>query len=243
MSAQFATTQWSQVLAARDGVGTASQQALAELCEAYWSPLYVFVRCQGHDPEEARDLTQGYFAYLLEKDILQDVEPQAGRFRSFLLASLKHFVANEWRRQRTLKRGGGTTTISLDAGAAEKSLRLEPMDQFTPEQAYERRWALTVLERAMNGVEADWVEAGRGRRFRLLKAHLVGQEPRPPLRELAQELAMTEVAVRGALHRLRRDYGQRIRDEIVETVVGPGEVDDEIRHLLSVVGPWESRQG
>jgi RNA polymerase sigma-70 factor (ECF subfamily) len=242
VGARFATTQWSQVLAARDPTDTESRRALASLCEAYWYPLYAYVRSQGHDPEESRDLTQAYFGYLLEKNILEDVEPSKGRFRSFLLASLKHFVANELRREHTLKRGGGTQTISLDTAEAENRYGLEPVDRLTSEQVYEHRWALTVLERSLARLKAAWSEGERERQFEHLKPHLTGQEPRIPYREVAAELGMTEVALRGAMHRLRQRFGELIRDEIAETVANPNEVDDEVRHLLAVVGPWESRR-
>ncbi len=242
MAARFATTQWSQVLAARDATGTESRQALTLLCEAYWYPLYAFVRSQGHDPDEARDLTQAYFAYLLEKNILEDVDPSAGRFRSFLLATLKHYVANELRKERTLKRGGGTRTLSLDTKGAESRFGLEPVDRLTPEQLYEHRWALTVLERAMECLSAEWADADKSSQFKHLRPHLTGQEPRVPFREVAAELGMSEVAVRGAMYRLRQRMGQLIRAEIKETVANPGEVDDEVRHLLAVIGPWEAHR-
>ena len=242
MGARFATTQWSQVLAARDPTGTESRQALAALCEAYWYPLYAFVRSQGHDPDESRDLTQAYFAYLLEKNILEDVDPSAGRFRSFLLATLKHYVAKERRKQGTLKRGGGTQTISLDAEDAETRYGFEPADQLTPEQVYENRWALILLERALEHLNAEWKDSERLKQFEHLKPHLTGQEPRIPFREVAAELEMTEVAVRGAMHRLRQRFGQFIRDEIADTVASPDEIDDEVRYLLAVVGPWNTHR-
>lgn len=243
MSARFVTTQWSQVIAARDGADTKADRALAALCEAYWYPLYAFLRSRGSGPDEARDLTQGYFAYLLEKDVLQSIDPEAGRFRSFLVASLNHFVANERRRQRARKRGGDMRAVSLDTGVAETRFRHEPTDRLTPEQLFERRWALTVLERAVRRLETEWADTDRGRQFQHLKAHLTGQEPRIPLRQIAVELGMTEVAVRGALHRLRQRFGQLIREEIAETVANPGDIDDEVRHLLAVVGPWEPARG
>jgi RNA polymerase sigma factor (sigma-70 family) len=238
MGARFATTQWSQVLAARDATSTESRQALAALCQAYWYPLYAFVRSKGNDVDESRDLTQSYFAYLLEKNILKDVDPEAGRFRSFLLASLTHYVSTERRKQNTLKRGGGTQTISLDTEDAENRFGLEPVDRMTPDQVFERRWALTVLERALKRIETEWADAEQ---FKHLKPHLAGQEPRVPFREVAAELDMTEVAVRGALFRMRRRLGELLRAEIAETVADPSDVDDEVRHLLAVIGPWEAR--
>jgi RNA polymerase sigma-70 factor (ECF subfamily) len=239
MGAQFATTQWSQVLAARDPTDTESRRALASLCEAYWYPLYAYVRSQGHDPDESRDLTQSFFTYLLEKKILKDVDPSAGRFRSFLLASLKHYVSKERRKQAAQKRGGGTRTISLDTENAEKRYGLEPVDERTPEQVYEHRWALTVLQRAVERLEREWGEGEKRKQFAHLKSHLTGQEPRIPFREVASELGMSEVAVRGAMFRLRQQFGQFIRTEIAETVGNPDEVDDEVRHLLAVVGHRE----
>jgi DNA-directed RNA polymerase specialized sigma24 family protein len=160
MGARFATTQWSQILAARDATSTESRRALAALCQAYWYPLYAFVRSKGHDVDESRDLTQSYFAYLLEKNILKDVDPEAGRFRSFLLASLTHYVSTERRKQNRLKRGGGTQTISLDTEDAENRFGLEPVERLTPDQVFERRWALTVLERALQHLETRRPVAG-----------------------------------------------------------------------------------
>jgi RNA polymerase sigma-70 factor (ECF subfamily) len=237
---RFTTTQWSLVLAAKEATGAESQKALAALCEAYWYPLYAYVRSQGHSPEESQDLTQAYFAYLLEKNILEDVDPSAGRFRSFLLATLKHFVSKERRKQNTLKRGGGTRTISLDTEEAEHRYGQQPADQLTPEQVYENRWALTVLERAIGHLETEWSEGARQKQLEHLKSHLTGQEPRIPFRDVAADLEMSEVAVRGAMHRLRQRFGQLIREEIAETVASPDDIDDEVRHLLAVVGPWES---
>lgn len=243
MNAQFATTQWSLVLAARDGAGTEAQRALTALCEAYWIPLYAYVRSRGHDPDESCDLTQGYFAYLLEKEILQDVRPSAGRFRSYLLASLKNFLGHEYRHQRALKRGGATITVSFDAAAAEDRFIQEPTDKLNPEQIFEHRWALTVLERALSQLQSEHADQDQQRRFELLKPHLTGRQPRVPFRQIAQKLKMTDTAVRGAMYRLRQRYGRLIREEIAETVADPEEVDEEVRHLLGVVGPWEPPQG
>jgi RNA polymerase sigma-70 factor (ECF subfamily) len=230
------------VLAARDGSETEARGALESLCQTYWSPLYAYARSLGHDADEASDLTQGFFAYLVEKEILQSVDPAAGRFRSFLFASIKHFIAHHHRRERALKRGGGTTTISLDSRSDDERLAGLQMDTMTPEQVFEYRWGLTVLERALSRLQSEWSDETKARLFESLKPHLTGQEPRIPFREIAVDLEMTDVAVRGAMYRLRQRYGQLIRLEIEETVADSADVDDEVRHLLSVIGPWETKQ-
>ena len=243
LSKQIATTQWSQVLAARDAAGTEARQALEGLCQTYWLPLYAYARSLGNDPDRAEDLTQGFFAYLLEKDILQSVEPTKGRFRSFLLASFKHFAAHQHRSDATLKRGGGTTTFSLDSTAAEDHLGQPPAKGMTPEQAFEYRWGLTVLELAIERLRSEWIEAGKGELCESLLPHLTGQEPRIPFREVGEELRLSETATRGAMYRLRQRYGQLIRAQVAETVADTAEVDDEVRHLLGVIRPWESETG
>jgi RNA polymerase sigma-70 factor (ECF subfamily) len=243
VAVEFATTNWSQVLTARDGFGTDARRALAALCEAYWYPLYAYVRRQGHDADTARDLTQGFFAELLEKDSLQNVDPAAGRFRSYLLTSLQHFLSHERDKARALKRGGGTHTISLDTGAAEKRFKLEPTEALTPETVFERGWALTVLELTLERLRLEAVESGGGMQFERLKAYLTGEEPRIPYREVAEELAMTEGAVKMAVHRLRRRFGRLLRAEIAETVADPAEVDDEVRHMLMAISPLEAPPG
>jgi RNA polymerase sigma-70 factor (ECF subfamily) len=196
----------------------------------------------GHDADEARDLTQGFFTYLLEREILQSVEPSTGRFRSFLFASIKHFIAHEHRKERALKRGGGTIKISLDSSAAEGHLADVPTEGMTPDQVFEYRWGLTVLEQALARLEAEWNDTDKARLFASLKPHLTGQEPRVPFREIGAELEMTEVATRGAMYRLRQRYGQLIRTEIAETVAKSDDVDVEVRHLLAVIGPWEAKR-
>ncbi len=242
MGGPFATTSWSQVLAVRDGSPNEAQQALAALCEAYWYPLYVFVRRQGIDPEDARDLTQAYFAQLLEKDYLHDVDPSEGRFRAFLKVSCKHFLTKERDKARALKRGGKANTISLAAEEAEGRYRFEPVDRLTPEEIFERRWALTVLERVLEKLRQEFSEADKEEEFVRLKGCLTGEEPRIPYRQVATELGSSEGAVKASVHRLRQRFGRLLREEIVETVAHPGDVDDEVRHLLGVIAPWEPRQ-
>jgi len=241
VTARIATTQWSQVLAARDGTETEARKALESLCQTYWPPLYAYARSLGHDADKARDLTQGFFAYLVDKEVLQSVEPSAGRFRAFLFAAIRNFISKDRRRERTLKRGGATTTVSLDAIVAERQLSGIPIDEMTPEQVFEYRWGLTVLERALSRLERECSDQGKAELFKSLKAHLTGQEPRVPYREISEEIDMTETAVRGAMYRLRQRYGQLIRLEIGETVADPADVDDELKYLLSVTEPWESR--
>jgi RNA polymerase sigma-70 factor (ECF subfamily) len=242
VSERFRTTRWSLIAAARDGPSTESRRALAALCEAYWYPLYAYVRLQGYDAEEAKDLTQGYFARLLEKDYLNEVEPASGRFRTFLITTLKHFLVNEAERARALKRGGGVHEISLDAQDAEGRYRYEPVDRLTPDDVFERRWALTVLERALGRLRKEFADAGKEAQFERLKAYLTGVEPRVPYRQVAAELDSTEGAVKAAVRRLRQRFGKQLWEEIAETVARPEEVDDEVRHLLSVIGPWESQK-
>lgn len=240
--AAFRTTKWSLIAAAREGSPSESEKALAELCEGYWYPLYAYVRSQGHGPEESMDLTQGYFVRLLEKDYLRRVQPAAGRFRTFLIVTMRHFLINEGERVRALKRGGGVRVLSLDADEAEGRFRCEPADRLTPEQVYERRWALTVLARVLESLQEEYVREGKRKRFARLKGYLTGEGDQVRYREVAAELEMKEPAVRAAVHRMRQRFGKALRDEIAETVADPSEVDDEVRHLLEIVGRRERSQ-
>lgn len=235
MNQVFQTTQWSLVLAARTGTTPRSREALARLCEAYWSPLYAYIRRQGHGVEEARDLTQSYFVRLLEKKYLKNVTPEAGKFRSFLLASLKNFLANEREWARALRRCG--QSISLDTHAAERSYLKELSDDLTPEEMYEWRWALEVLERVRARLHREFEAAGMLQRFDRLNACLSGEEPRLPYRKLAADLDMSENAVKVAVHRLRRRFGKLLREEIAQTLADPShvDVDEEVRYLLNVI--------
>jgi RNA polymerase sigma-70 factor (ECF subfamily) len=236
MGVRFPTTQWSVVLAARAG-GGAAREALESLCGAYWYPLYAYARSRGHDAETARDLTQGFFAHLLERDFLQPVAREKGRFRAFLLASFKNFISHERGRTQALKRGGGAVTVSMDGEDAEGRYRHEPTDCLTPEQLFERRWGLTIMERAMERLET--ASASRPGQFARLKGYLTGAEPDAAYREAAAELGLSEGAVKTAVHRLRKEYGRILREEIAATLVDPEDLDDELRHLLSVVRPWQ----
>jgi len=237
MSGKVATTQWSQVLAARDGTDTEARAALESLCQTYWQPLYAYIRHQGADPDEARDLTQGFFAEFLEKDLLADVDPEKGRFRAFLLASLRHFLAHQRRSARTLKKGGGTHTLSLDTDVGEMGYALQSSEQLTPIDVFEQRWATAVLERAMTRLQHDTAATGDAPHFERLTPYLTGTEPQTPYSDVAAALRITEGAVATAVHRLRQRYGKCLRTEIAETVADPSQVDDELRHLLATVRP------
>ena len=234
---RFATTSWSLVLAAREASTVASREALETLCRTYWYPLYAYVRHLGHDSEDARDLTQAYFARLLEKDYLDDYDPERGRFRVFLKASVRNFLSKEREKDRSWKRGGRAGIVSLGADQVEGRYRIEPVDRLTPEQLYERRWALTVLEQALSRLRQERIEAGRELEFSKLEGFLTGQGVQAPYKEIAAELGTTEDAVKTALHRLRRQFGDVLRDVIGATVARRDEVDDELKHLLGVVAP------
>lgn len=237
MSARVATTQWSQVLAAREGSHTEARRALENLCQTYWQPLYAYIRQQGSDPDEASDLTQAYFAELLEKDLLAEADPAKGRLRAFLLASLRHFLAHQRDRDRALKRGGGTRTLSLDTSAAEASYALPAADEMTPEDLFEYRWAMTVLERALDRLRHEAAESGTLAQFEELQQYLTSAGPRVRYRETAAALGMSESAIKSAVQRLRKRLGRCLRSEIADTVANPGDVDDEVRRLLAIVRP------
>ena len=209
-----------------------ARAALATLCQAYWYPLYAYVRRCGYESHDAEDLTQEFFARLLDKDGLASVDRGKGKFRSFLLASLRHFLANERDWARARKRGGGRTVLSFDRGEAETRYRLEPSHELTPEKDFDRQWALALLRQVLDSLEAEHVASGTERLFEGLKGFLTQAEGPCPYAEAARRLGMTEGAVKVAVHRLRRRYRQLLRDEIAQTVAGPKEVDEEIRHLF-----------
>ncbi|MBE3096781.1 MAG: sigma-70 family RNA polymerase sigma factor [Planctomycetes bacterium] len=228
----FATTRWSLVLAAAHDSRPDAQAALATLCETYWYPLYAYVRRCGYESHDAEDLTQEFFARLLDKDGLASVDRGKGKFRSFLLASLRHFLANERDWARARKRGGGRTVLSFDRGEAETRYRLEPSHELTPEKDFDRQWALTLLGQVLDSLEAEHAASGTERLFEGLKGFLTQAEGLHPYAEVACRLGMTEGAVKVAVHRLRRRYRRLLREQIAQTVAGPKEVDEEIRHLF-----------
>src|SRR6185369_3101480 len=234
-AADFRTTHWSVVLAATARDSPAGSQALAKLCSIYWYPLYAYVRRRGHDVHEAEDLTQQFFARLLQRSFLQSVSSEKGRFRSFLLASLKNFLANEWDRTQTQKRGGGRAPIPLDLGNAEYRYQVEPIDTATPEVLYERRWALTLMEQVMTRLRQEYVRNEKADLFDELKVFLSGEGKSMTYAELAAKHGVSESAVKMAVLRLRQRYGELLRLEIAQTVSSPEEVEAEIRHLIAVV--------
>ncbi len=206
------------------------------LCQTYWQPLYAYIRHQGSGPDEASDLTQAFFTELLEKRVLDGVDPSKGRFRAFLLGTLRHFLSHERERARALKRGGGTVTVSLDLDAAEQAYALgQATAAMTPEDVFEQRWTMIVLGQAMERLEREMAGTRRESQFEVLKQYLTSSGEQVPYREAAQLLEMREGAVKTAVHRLRRRYGDCLRAEIAETVADPEEVDGEVRHLLTVV--------
>ena len=230
----FVTTHWSVVLAAQ-GRSAAAQEALETLCRTYWRPLYWFVRREGSATEEAQDLTQAFFALLLERRDLDAVRQEKGRLRSYLLVSLKHFLANERHRAMAIKRGEGRPLLSLEGLRAEERADLEPADTLTADRIYERRWALTVLDQVLARLEKEYQVAGNAPLFAELK-ELLGDEPdRISQAEIAAQLDMTENAVKQAFHRFRQRYRQFLREEIAHTVATPGDIEDELRHLIAVL--------
>ena len=232
MSPSFITTRWSLVLAGADQGSRESRDALAYLCEVYWYPLYSYVRRRGYGADEAADLTQSFFLRLLDKNYLGDADPERGRFRSFLLTALKHFLANEWDRVNAQKRVGDRLAVSLDAEGAESLYRSQPADDVTPEKLFEKRWAKTVLDRAQARLEESYAGRGQGDRYHALRPYLTGDQASRSYAEVAEELEMTVGAVKVAVHRLRRQFGRQLRAEIAETVSSEDQVDDEIRFLL-----------
>lgn len=231
----FVTTHWSVVLTAGHNDTTRARDALARLCQTYWQPLYAYVRRLGHTPPDAQDLTQEFFARLLAKNFLADADESRGRFRSFLLAALKHFLANEWDRAHAQKRGGGQIPIPIDPGPAETSCIFEPADTTTADKIYERRWALTLLEQVLHHLREEYVRAGREKLFEQLKPTLIEVSRSVRYAEIATRLGTSEGAVKVAVHRLRQRYREVLREKIADTVASPGEVEDELRNLFAAL--------
>ncbi len=232
MNERFRTTRWSLVLAAGAEDGAAP---LAALCEAYWYPLYAWARRRGYAPEEAEDLVQGFFAELLEKGWIGRADPERGRFRGFLVTAFRRHVGHERDRANALRRGGGRRLVSLDCEDAERRYALEPATALTPDLAYDRRWALTVLERTLETLRREMAAAGQGQRFALLAAHLPGGRTFRSLADLAVDLGLSEGAVKTALSRLRARYRACLRAEVADTVASPEDVDAEIADLLAAL--------
>ena len=237
---RFATTHWSLVLAAGQRGSAGAEEALARLCSLYWYPVFAFVRRQGHLPEDAQDLTQGFFTRLIEKGDLGDADRNRGRFRSFLLTACQHYLSNERDRARAEKRGGGRLPVSIDVAAAESRYVRAPAHSETPERLYERQWCVTLLAAVLDDVRQDYEAAGRTAVFDRLKRFLTGDEGAGTHAEAARDLGMTADAVKVAVHRLRRRYREALRSRVADTVETDQEIEDEIRHLLRTLeGPRE----
>jgi RNA polymerase sigma factor (sigma-70 family) len=235
-SSDFATTRWSIVLAAGQPQAAADARlALETLCQAYWYPVYAYLRRRTPQADDAQELTQAFFAHLLERNALAAADPDRGRFRAFLLTACKNFLANERERAHAQKRGGHVRHLSLDFESGEARLQLEAADRFTPDRLFERQWALTLLDRVLQLLRAEFVKQGRERNFDLLKVYLGGPGPES-YAALGVQLDMSEGAARVAVHRLRRRYREILREEISETVATPDEIDDEIRNLFAALG-------
>jgi len=232
----FATTHWSVVLQAGEQASPKADAALARLCQIYWYPLYVFVRRQGQNSEDAQDLVQGFFARVLEKNYLKDADPAKGKFRSFLLIALKRFMAKEWDRANRLKRGRGHQVISLDGENTEFRYRAEPADALTPEKAFERQWALTLLDQVLGRLEAESAAAGKTELFNELKTLLSGEKGGSSYAEIGAKCGMSEGAIKVTVHRLRQRYRELLRLEIADTVGSPEEIDEEMLHLFAALG-------
>ena len=233
-AAVFTTTHWSVVLEAQ-GESPMAQEALEQLCRIYWRPVYGFVERQGVPPHEAEDLTQAFFADLLEHKSLAAVRKEKGRFRSYLLGALKYFLADEHRRAMAIKRGKGQRLIPLEELSADERTGIEPTDSVTAEQIYERRWASTVLERVLGLLKNEYAAAGNALLFDSLKQLLPDEPGAPSQADIARQLGMTANAVRQAFYRFRQRYQLLLREEIAHTVATPGDVEDELRHLIAVV--------
>ena len=231
----FATTHWSVVVAAGQADSAQAAEALEKLCRAYWYPLYAFVRRRGYGPEDAQDLTQSFFARVLERNYFQHADPQRGKFRTFLLTALSNFLADEWDRARRLKRGGGQAPISFDAVSAEERYRLEPVDQFDAAKLFERRWATTLLERALTRLEQEFHERGQGELLEALRPFLLGEQGEATYAEIAPRLAMTTPAVKMSVSRMRARCRELLREEILQTVASPQEAEEEYRALVAVL--------
>jgi len=232
---RFETTNWSLIVRATGGSTSEARAALAGLCETYWPPVYAFIRRRGLSPADAEDLTQSYFARFFEKDYLSDFRPEAGRFRTFLRASISHFLSNEWDRERALKRGGGQVRISLDAATAEERLRLEPVDRLTPEAIFERTWAAALLARCLERLREEQKASGGEQRFLRLKAFLASDGASADYAALTRELGLSDSTLRVAVHRLRRRFAAVLREEVARTVADPADVDGEIRFMLETL--------
>jgi len=231
----FATTHWSVVLAAGQNDTTQAHAALEKLCRTYWYPLYGYVRRCGHSPEDAQDLTQEFFKQLLERQSLTHADPSRGRFRSFILTAMNHFLAGEWKKARAKKRGGGCLMLSLDWVTAEERYNLEPVDNSTPVRIFEKQWTLTLLGEVLDRLELEYQNEGKTELFAALKQTLLGVRESQRYAELAARLGMSENNFKVAVHRMRKRYRELVRDEISTTLDRPDDVETEMRHLFDAL--------
>lgn len=231
----FATTHWSVILAASSTGSPKAREALEQLCRSYWDPIYAYLRRQGHDTPDAQDITQAFFAHLLEHRFPQGLVPQKGKCRSFLLTALRHFVSDRADYLRAQRRGGGRPPISIDAARAEARYELEPVHHLTAEKLYERQWAITLLNHVLDRLQREFAESGKGTLFEQLQPMLLGEKVAVGYAELAPRLGLSEGALKVAVHRMRRRYQALLREEVAHTVAEPQEIDEEIRHLRAVI--------
>jgi RNA polymerase sigma-70 factor (ECF subfamily) len=233
---QFHTTHWSVVLAAGEEGSEQAGAALSRLCQTYWFPVYTFIRKRGHSPEQAQDFTQEFFAVFLEKNYVAKAARDRGRFRAFLMSSVENFLYNQHDRAQAQKRGGGQIFISLDWVSAEERYKIEPVEEADPVRAYEQEWAATLLDLVLNRLRNEFGAEGRVGLFDDLQAHLWGEAETIPYPQLAEKFGLSAGNVKTIAHRLRERYRELLREEISQTVAKPGEVDDEIRYLMRIVG-------
>ncbi len=231
----FATTHWSVVLAAGQKSSPDADAALATLCETYWFPLYAYVRRRGHNADEAQDLTQAFFARVLEKDYVAAADPQRGRFRAFLLTAFKHFLSKERDKARAQKRGGGRAPLSLDFASGESRYVAGPADTLTPDQLYDRQWTIALLDRVMRRLEEEMRKSGKADWFERLKEFIAGGSDGATYAKTAESLGATQAAAKMATHRMRKRYRELLRREIAETVEHVADVEDEIRGLFKAI--------
>jgi RNA polymerase sigma factor (sigma-70 family) len=234
-AAVFATTHWSVVLAAGHSTAADADAALEKLCRTYWFPLYAFARRQGNSPEDAQDLTQDFFARLLQKNYLAKADPDRGKFRTFLLGSLKNFLVNEWKRAGRLKRGGGLEFLSIDTIAAEDRYAAEAPVESNADADYEMRWAVTLIEQVLSALRQEFNAAGKGQLFTELKGFIWGDKSTVSYAEIAEQVKLSEGNVKVAVHRLRQRFRELLRAEVAQTVAGPEDIDVELRHLINVL--------
>lgn len=237
MSPRFDTTQWGLVISARDDASQIAKEALSELCQRYWRPVFAYVRTKGFSEEDAKDLTQEFFCDFVDRRFLRNVSQEKGLFRSFVIASVDNFIANEWRRRNTLKRGKGKQIFSIDASPSDWVMSIASSRELSPEQIYEQHWALNILDIALQRLESEFSARKASREFSAIRDVLTGSMDSLPYREIAEQLDKTEGAVKVMVHRARKRYGQLLREEVAHTVCSGDDVESEIRHLFDALDP------